>query len=136
VEVVIRLGVVAALLVVAVVVARAAGRWQRPSHPPVDVSDLAPTPGIVLFTSTDCSSCKAALAAVEGTGAPVREITWELEGATLEARGVEAVPLTVVVDATGRPVGQVSGVPPRRWLRAAWKRATVDEMPDAGDERR
>ncbi len=135
-EVLIRLGVVVALAIVAVAVARAAGRWQRPSHPPVDVSDLAPTPGIVVFTSTDCSSCKAALAAVEATGAQVREVTWELEGATLEDRGVEAVPLTVVVDTAGRAVGQVAGVPPRRWLRAAWKRATADEMPDAGDQRR
>lgn len=114
---------VAILLVI--VAARLIGRWQRPSHPALDLGDFGPRPGIVLFTSTDCVNCKSARAVVESLRAPVREVTWELEPAVLERLGVEAVPLTVVVDAEGRIELLTAGVPRRRSLQQAAQRAGV-----------
>jgi hypothetical protein len=81
----------ALLLVVMVVVAvRVVARWQRPGHPPIELGDLADTPGIVLFTSTDCVSCSSARAIAESLGVPIREVTWELEPSLMERVGVEA----------------------------------------------
>lgn len=98
-------------------------RWQRPGHPPVDVG-LADLPaGIIVFTSTDCSTCHEALAAVKALDVPVREVTWELEPQLLESAGVSAVPLTVLRRGDGTVVDQIVGVPSARRLRravAAW----------------
>jgi glutaredoxin len=115
--------VVAILLVIAV--ARLIGRWQRPSHPALDLGDLGPRPGIVLFTSTDCVNCKRARTVVESLEVPVREVTWELEPKLLEAVGVDAVPLVAVVDGEGRIELLTAGVPRRRPLRRAAQRAGV-----------
>jgi hypothetical protein len=114
----------ALLLVVMVVVAvRVVARWQRPGHPPIELGDLADTPGIVLFTSTDCVSCSSARAIAESLGVPIREVTWELEPSLMERVGVEAVPLTAVVG-TARTVAWIgAGVPSERTLRAASRRA-------------
>jgi len=120
---VVRLLIVVGVLGGAVAVGRFAARRYRPRHVTVDVSDLGDRPGVVVFTSTDCETCTAALAAVERLGAPIREVTWELEPAVFEERDVAAVPLVVVVSASGEPVGQTTGVPRDRWLRDVWERA-------------
>lgn len=112
--------VVAVLLVI--VAARLIGRWQRPSHPALDLGDFGPRPGVVLFTSTDCVNCKSARAVVEALGLEAREVTWELEPAVFEAVGVEAVPLTAVVDGEGRVELLTAGVPARRSLHRAAQR--------------
>jgi hypothetical protein len=115
--------VVAVLLVIAA--ARLIGRWQRPSHPALDLGDFGPRPGVVMFTSTDCVNCKRARAVVEALGLEAREVTWELEPAVLEALGVEAVPLTAVVDSEGRIELLTAGVPRRKALLRAATRAGV-----------
>lgn len=119
-----------ALLVTAVIAAAigiglVAARIKRPHHRPVDVSDLGSAPGIVIFTSTDCSNCREALEMVRAQELAVREVTNELEPGRLEAAGVEAVPLTVVLATDGRQVASFAGVPPRRAFRRAVERASV-----------
>jgi len=110
--------IVAAILLV-IAVTRLIARWQRPSHPPIDLGDFGPRPGVVVFTSTDCANCKEALAVVRSLDVPYREATWELEPAVLEAVGIEAVPLTVVVDETGDVQLLAASVPSRRSVRRA-----------------
>jgi len=116
----IAVGVIAA----AVGVGFVASKMRRPHHPVVDVSGLGSTPGVVIFTSTECSSCHEALEVVRAQVLPVREVTNELEPGRLEAAGVEAVPLTVVVAADGTETGTFAGVPPRRAFQRAIQRAS------------
>ena len=118
-----RLALVIALVVVVVVVVRLIGRWQRPSHPPIDLGDVGPRPGVVVFTSTDCANCRETMALVGSLGVEVREVSWELEPGVQEAVGVEAVPLTAVVDADGSVEALLTGVPRKRALHRALQRA-------------
>lgn len=103
------------LLIVAVLVGVALGvgfllrRWQWASHPPIDTDELDLPAGVVVFTSTECGSCKGVLAKVRGLDVPVRQVTHELEPAMFEEAGVEAVPLTVVIDDAGSVVAQLPG---------------------------
>lgn len=115
--------VIGGVVVFAVAVAALAGRWSRPSHPRVDLSGLTLDPGVVMFTSTDCSTCHEARTIAAELDVPVREVTHELEPAKFEAAGVVAVPLTVVVSAGGDVVAQFTGVPRRRALQRAARRA-------------
>ncbi len=81
-----------------------------------------------MFTSTDCATCKDALAVVKPLDLPLREVTWELEGSTLERLNVSAVPLTVFVGNDEEVLDQAVGVPRRWWLRRAaarWRRAAA-----------
>ncbi len=114
---------VMAAIVLVVLLARLAGRWQRPRHPDVDVSSIRTDAGIVLFTSTDCSTCAEARRVAEATDLAVREVTWELEPGAFSAVGVEAVPLTVLVGAGGFAVSVFAGVPRRGALRRALRRS-------------
>jgi hypothetical protein len=115
-----RVVVVLVAILLVIVAVRLVGRWQRPLHPALDLGDFGPRPGVVLFTSTDCVNCRRARDVVEALGIEAREVTWELEPAVLEAVGVEAVPLTAVVDREGRIELLTAGVPRRRsLLRAA-----------------
>jgi hypothetical protein len=107
----------AALAVVAIAVGTR--RFQRPTHERVDVHGVGLPPGIVIFTSTECGTCRDALAAVRAAAAPVREVTWELESGLFERVGVTAVPLTIVVGAAGDVIAQIVGVPHRRKLARA-----------------
>ena len=116
--------VVQVLLVMAVVVAaigigRAADRRQRPTHPPVDLSGLDVPPGVVVFTSTQCDNCKRVMARLREIGAPVREVTHELEPQLFESAAVGAVPLAVVTDPQGIVVAQLAGAVSRRAVRRA-----------------
>lgn len=118
-----------ALIVVVVVSASvgiglAAAKLRRPHHPVVDVSGLGSTPGVVIFTSTDCSNCREALEIVRSQQLPVREVTNELEPGRLAVAGVAGVPLTVVVGADGAQIVSFAGVPPRRAFRRAIQRAS------------
>ena len=75
----IRVAIVLVLVVVVIVVVRLVARWQKPPHPPIDLDGLGDRPGVVVFTSTDCATCVEAMRIVGGVGAPIREVTWELE---------------------------------------------------------
>ena len=67
-----RIVLIVAAIVVVIAVTRLIARWQRPSHPPIDLGDFGPRPGVVLFTSTDCANCKEALALVRSLDLPHR----------------------------------------------------------------
>lgn len=118
-DVAIRLLVVAGVVMVVVVVSVAARKLGAPYHAALQLDALDLPPGLVMFTSTDCENCKKALVVVKATGAPLREITHEIEAAMFERAGVTGVPLTVVIDADGKVVDQIGGIPQRRRLQRA-----------------
>lgn len=122
-EAVLRVAAVGVLALAAVGIGLVAARWSRPSHPTVDLDGLGLPPGLVLFTSTGCSTCLEARVVAESFAVPIREVTNELEPALLERARVEAVPLTVVVDRSGRVVARFAGVPRRRALAKAIRKA-------------
>ncbi len=73
----------------------------------------------MIFTSTDCSTCVEAMRTVGGVSAPIREVTWELEPHLFDQYHVEAVPLIVVLDRTGRSTMFETGAPRRsRYAKA------------------
>ena len=94
-------------------------------HPPLQLGEIDLPEGIVMFTSTDCSGCREALSVAKATGAPLREITFELEPAIQEQAGVTGVPLTLVVDDGGEPVAQIAGVLKPARLRRELRRAGI-----------
>ncbi len=119
---------VAGLAVVVAVILTALGisylsRRTSTYHPLLDVTDLGLPPGLVVFTSTDCSRCKEALAVARSVDAPLREVTYELESELQERAGVTGVPLTLVIDLSGRSVAQFAGRLHPRNLRRAVGRA-------------
>ena len=119
----VRIAVVLLAVLIVIVIARFIGRWRGPSHPPIDLGGFAERPGVVVFTSTDCSNCKEVLGMVESLDVPLREVTWELEPTVFEDLGVESVPLTAVVNADRQVELLVAGVPRSRSLGAAVRRA-------------
>lgn len=105
------IGIAAALAIVA--------RRRLSYHQALDIEGAGFDPGLVVFTSTDCRRCKEVLRVAKASGAPLREVTYELEAALQERLGVTGVPLTLVVDSAGRTVAQFAGsVHPRRLRRA------------------
>lgn len=124
-----RVLIVAGVVAIAVVATLLARRFGSPHHVPVDLTGLGLPSGIVIFTSTTCANCKEALARVRGTGAPVREVTHEIEEAKFEAAGVSGVPLTVIVDDDGRVVDQIAGVPRPGRLQRSLRRAGLATEP-------
>jgi hypothetical protein len=114
-----RVVIVLALVVTVIVVVRFAARWQKPPHPPIDLQGLGDRPGVVVFTSTDCSTCAEAMRTVGTAGASIREVTWELEPQLFDHYHVEAVPLVAVLDQDGRSVMFETGAPSRnRFIKA------------------
>lgn len=116
------------LLLITAVILVAAGlgllaRRKLSYHPRVDITGAGFDPGLVVFTSTACRRCKEVLVAARATGAPLREVTYELEAGTLEEIGVIGVPLTLVVDRSGQVSRQFAGLVNRRQLRRALRDA-------------
>lgn len=112
-----------ALLIVAVLLVAAAvaylARRSGVYHPRLDISGFGFEPGLVIFTSTACPRCKIVLATAKSTGAPLREVTFELESRLQERLGVTGVPLTLVVDRSGAVAAQFAGLVGSRRLRRA-----------------
>jgi hypothetical protein len=121
-DVLVRLLIVAAAVVAVVGLAAVTRRWQRPSHPVIDITGLDLPSGMVVFTSTECTRCKDTIAVLRGLDVPLREVTWELEPQLIEAAGVTAVPLTVFVSREGEVLDQIVGVPRARRRDAAASR--------------
>ena len=121
-----RLLIATGVVGLALAIAAIASRIRKPMHPSVVVNDLADRPGVVLFTSTDCSTCKKAIARLKEVGLAFREVTYELEPHQFESWGVVAVPLTVLVDASGDATTVFSGVPSERALTAASTKAGIE----------
>lgn len=122
---IVRVVVVLVVALVALLVALVARRLTRPVHPQITVGEVGDRPGVVLFTSTDCSNCKDAIALLKEESVSFREITHELEPQRFESWTVLAVPLTVVLDVDGGVVEVMSGVPRRRALRKAIRAAGI-----------
>ncbi len=115
---VVRLVALATAALIVVVLARmVGGHGQTPQ--PIDLRGAGLPGGLVLFTSTECANCATVRSMLAATGLRPREVTWELEPATMERAGVGAVPLTVVVDGDGAIIEQWTGVPSRRWVSRA-----------------
>ncbi len=113
-----RILVVVVVVGFALIAARATRGWQRPTHPPVDLTSTQLPNGVIVFTSSECVNCKAVRGALKELGVSYREVTWELEPGVFESAGVESVPLVVVRDGTGATRGQMAGRPGRRRLRS------------------
>ena len=124
----IRLIVALVVVVVALGVAYLAKKVRRPIHPEVVVGDIGDRPGIVMFTSTDCSTCKKAIDRLKAASLPFREVTHELEPARFETWEVVAVPLTVFVDVDSHVVAALTGVPSKRAIADAARRAGVSAV--------
>lgn len=104
---------------VALVAAFVATKLRRPIHPTIVVGDIGDRPGIVLFSSTDCTTCKETIARLKALVVPFREVTYELEPHRFEEWEIVAVPLTVFVDADSLPIAVLTGVPSKRTLAKA-----------------
>ncbi len=121
----VRVVVVLIVVVAALGVAAIATRVLRPVHPVIDVGDVGDRPGVVLFTSTECGTCREAIAVLKEESISFREVTYDLEPHRFEMWTVFAVPLTVVLDADGEVRKMISGVPRRRELRRAVAAARI-----------
>lgn len=124
-----RVAIVGGVLVAALVLAWWARTLAARRGSPIDVTGLMQGPAVIVFTKDDCANCAAALELVEGLGLPVRQIRAEEEPRVLKERTVSAVPVTVVIDGSGRTRGQFGGVPSKRALDRAAGRAR--EIPEA-----
>lgn len=122
-ETLLRILVIAAVLVVAAGVAYLSRR--QAYHAPIDITGAQFSPGLVVFTSTECIRCKVVLAAAKATGAPLREVTYEIEAPLHERLGVTGVPLTLVVDPDGAVAAQFAGLVRSGRLQRALTRAKV-----------
>ncbi len=123
-----RLAAVVVVLVLARVAALVLARFLRPKHPDVIVGEEGDRPGIILFTSTDCSACKETISRIEQSGISFREITHELEPQRFESWGISGVPLTVVLDSASVVVDMITGVPSQRRIRRAAHSAGIERV--------
>ena len=117
-----RLLVVGAVVVTGLVVIWAFRRQAERSGPPVDVVGLVEGRTAVVFTKDDCPTCLRALDRLDGLGIRVHQVRAEEQPEELESRGIDGVPVTVLIDGAGQVQGQFRGLPPRGALRRAVKR--------------
>lgn len=118
--------IVVGVMALALIVALLMRKLRRPTHPELRVGDVGDRPGVVLFTSTDCSKCKEVIAMLQAERIPFREVTHDLEPQRFENWDVLAVPLTVVLDVDGDIVGTMPGVPRRRTLIRSVHKAGIE----------
>lgn len=121
-----RLLIVMGVLASAVLVAAVINRVQKPPHPTIVVGTEGDRPGVVLFTSLECTTCKETIAILRSNGVAFREVTHELEPQRFEAWRVLAVPLTVVLDDESAVVDAIAGVPSSRRLTGALRMAGLE----------
>ena len=121
----VRLIIAVGVVVVALAIAYAATKMRRPIHPDIVVGDVGERPGVVMFTSTDCSTCKQTIERLKAAAIPFREVTHELEPARFETWEVMAVPLTVFLNESSEAVALLTGVPTKRAIVRAAARAGI-----------
>lgn len=115
----VRLLLVMGVLALAAIIAFAINKLRKPPHPTLVVQSDGDRPGVVLFTSLECVTCRDTITLLRSNGVPFREITHELEPQRFEAWRVLAVPLTVVLDTESVVVDAIAGVPSSRRLSGA-----------------
>ena len=123
-EPIVRLLVVGVVVVVGLAVVWVLRRRAERTGPPIDLGDLAAGRGAVVFTKDDCPTCVETLERLADLDVPIRQVRAEDHPEELESRGIDGVPVTVLVGSTGLPCGQFRGLPPRGALRRAVKRTT------------
>ena len=100
-----------AILAAAVVAGRLTGR-SRTDALPAAPTDLGPYPAVLLFSSDSCASCAPARTVIDSeAGARWREHPWEIHPGILGRLRIDSVPTTWVVDADGRIVDVIEGIP-------------------------
>lgn len=102
---------IGAAAAIAAVVSRRGRAWRRR---PFDPRGLGP--GIHLFSSRDCRSCRKARSVIEAAGLAFEEHTYESEAELLDNNGVDRVPTIARVAATGERGWIAEGIPTRRSL--------------------
>ena len=118
-EPVVRLLVVGGVVVVGLTAIWVFRRRAERIGPPLALGDLAAGKAAVVFTKDDCPACIDTLRRLAGFDIPIRQVRAEDRPEELESRGIDGVPVTVLVDASGRIHGQFRGLPPKRALRRA-----------------
>jgi glutaredoxin len=122
-ETAVRLLVVAAVAVLALVVARAA--WWLPAwraaRRPIDLGGVEGR--VVLFTDRRCTRCDTVRDMLTAAGVEFVEVRPDDDPDRWARTGVEAVPLLVVRDASGGVTGRIGGVPRRSRLGRLLRRA-------------
>lgn len=93
--------VTGALAVAGVVVAIQRWRARRPVRL---VGDTGLPPGVYLFTSAECDSCRRARESLDTEMGPTgyRELTWNDDADRFDSIGVDGVPTVLVVSQDGR----------------------------------
>jgi len=124
-----RLLLVLGVLAIAGLVGFILTRLQRPPHPTLVVQGDGDRPGVVMFTSLECATCKETIALLRSYDIAFREITHELEPQRFEAWRVLAVPLIVILDDGGAVVDAIAGVPSTRRLTGALNTARIKVSP-------
>ena len=97
---------------IAAIVMRRGRAWRRRSFESVDLE-----PGLHLFTSEGCESCRRARSVVEQTGLSFSEHTYESEAPLLEQHGIDRVPTVSWVPGSGQAGWVAEGIPTGRALR-------------------
>jgi hypothetical protein len=123
-ETTLRLVVVGAVLMAALVMIWYFRRRAARTGLPVDVTALVAGPAAVVFTKDDCRTCVRTLERLRTLDIAVVQIRAESQPRALERRAITAVPVTVIVDDGGVTRGQFRGLPPMRALRRAVHRAS------------
>jgi hypothetical protein len=122
-ETAVRLLVVGGIAVLALAAARAA--WWLPAwragRSRLDLGDLDGR--VLLFTDRRCTRCDTVRHMLEAAGEEFVEVCYEDDPDRWAGFGVEAVPLLVVRDASGRVTGRIGGVPRRARLERVLRRA-------------
>jgi hypothetical protein len=93
----------------------------------VHTESLRPWPAVVVFTSTDCDACAPVRNLVFGR-APAgvgREIVYQGGAEQFRSAGVDKVPVVVVIDGRGVPVGVYEGQVTSRRIGWALRKAGV-----------
>ncbi|NQV07248.1 hypothetical protein HQ535_11920 [bacterium] len=108
-------GIVAAALLAAYLIPRVTAG--RAVQIPIDLSGIDDR--VILFTSSDCSTCDRAREVIEAAGVEYREIRHSDDPALFDATGVAAVPLLVIRGDRGAIIGRIGGVPTTQRLRRA-----------------
>ena len=118
-----RLVIVGAVLMAGLLAIWAFRRRAERTGPPIDLGNLATGRAAVVFTKDDCPTCVRTLDLLGSLDIPIHQVRAEDRPEELESRGIDGVPVTLVVDGSGRVQGQFRGLPPRGALRRAVNRA-------------